>query len=167
MTDQEGEVELLQDLSWHNGWVTGLGSCIVWIRCFVAVTMTIGEAVGEAVGMAVGVAIRVAISEAVREFLDGSVRFSVYFSIGSYTLFGGSTTKRWCNTGGGSMRWYKVMSDILDQETFSLEEVSSCLREKQRNKVFGNSLRKSADTNVGELAGGSESLWHTSGRGHR
>jgi hypothetical protein len=46
MSDQEREVELLQNLSWYDGRISGFGVSVVGIRgCVAAVGIAIGDSI--------------------------------------------------------------------------------------------------------------------------
>jgi len=100
MADEESEVELLQDLGWDDSWISGLCSCVIWVWC-----------PGVAIGVAVGT-IGIAIS------------YTIYLPVCANTLLDSPSTKRWSNGSWLSLRWYQVVSDILDEEPFSLHEMS-------------------------------------------
>lgn len=102
MADQEGEVELLQDLRRHDGWVA-------WL-CF--------GSVGEGTFIAVGVSVSRSVNNV------AGVMAVVVDTVSSLT-FGSdaalwNSTKRWGDCGVLRVWWGEVVSDVLDKETFTL-----------------------------------------------
>ena len=51
MSDQEGKVELVQNLSWYDGRISGFGNSVVGIRGRV---VAVGIAIGDSIRLAVG-----------------------------------------------------------------------------------------------------------------
>ena len=80
MTDQEREVELLQNLSWDNRWISRFGCGIVgeWSDIF-----AIGVAIGIAISVAIGVAIADPSGMAI-EMSVGRAVGAVDFTIGNF-----------------------------------------------------------------------------------
>jgi len=109
VTNEESEVELLQDLCRDNGGISGLSSCVVWVRCL---GMSIGVPIGMAIGKAIGKAIGVAINH------------TIGLAICSDSLLHSLSSKGWSNGCWLSIGRDQVVRDILDEESFPLHEMS-------------------------------------------
>ena len=109
VTNEESEVELLQDLCRDNGGISGLSSCVVWVRCL---GMSIGVPIGMAIGKAIGKAIGVAINH------------TIGLAICSDALLHSLSSKGWSNGCWLSIGRDQVVRDILDEESFPLHEMS-------------------------------------------
>lgn len=101
VSDQECEVELLQDLCWNDGWISGLGFGVIRVWSFmIAVRSPVVGPVRVTVRKAIGMAIRLAIC--------------------SDSFLGSLSTQRWSNSGLFSLWRNQVVGDVLDEEAFSL-----------------------------------------------
>lgn len=89
VTDEECEVELLQDFCWDNGWVVWFGDSVVWIWGLGLAICSICVSIGVVVRMTVDGAIGVTVSS-----ISGTPnRRPIRLAMCSYTFLGRFSSK--------------------------------------------------------------------------
>lgn len=132
VTNEESEVELLQDLCRDDGGISGLSSCVVWVWCHgMSIGVPIGMAVGKAICKAICVAICVAISH------------SIGLAVCSDTLLHSLSSKGWSNGCWLSIGRDQVVGDVLDEKSFPLHEMS--FRTTRWQSIVKTSVQEGSD----------------------
>jgi hypothetical protein len=114
VTDQEREMELLQDLCGYNSWIVRLSCCIIWIWSHV---FTVGRPVGGD--------IRNCISKTVRN------------PVGPNSFLHSLPAERGSNSCWLPLGRHKVMRYVLDKKAFSLYDLSSRFIELRKKNCVG------------------------------
>jgi hypothetical protein len=122
MANQECKMELLQDFGRHDGWISRF-----WFRIINSAAISLGNPIDEAIANIVGVAIGMTVGVTVDESIGNAIAIAIggtsRVTVCSNPLLGGLAPERWCNGCQLALWGYKVMGNILDEQTLSLHNI--------------------------------------------
>jgi hypothetical protein len=103
VSDQEREVELLQDLCWDDSRIAWLCFRVVGVGGLV---MTVRNPICNPIG------------GSVRDTIDKALRLAICPD----SFLNSLSSQRWSDSSLFSLGWYQVVGDVLDKEAFSLHD---------------------------------------------